>query len=61
MLKHSSAATAMLNLTTWPLRPEGTAEPLTSWTRTLLAFDVEECEPRLHFLIEGLDRLTKTI
>jgi patatin-related protein len=40
------------------LRREGTAaQPLASWARTLLAFDVEYRKRRLHFLIQGLNRV----
>jgi len=36
---------------------ETTAPPLAAWARILLAFDIEYRKRRLHFLIEGLNRV----
>jgi patatin-related protein len=38
-------------------REAAAAQPLASWARILLAFDVEYRKRRLHFLIEGLNRV----
>jgi patatin-related protein len=43
------------------LYAEAAAQPLASWARLLLAFDVEYRKRRLHFLIEGLNRVYEMI